>query len=370
MLALIATAPLACGDGPERADDGPPRPVVETIVLRPESFDRIARFPGQLDTADSVVIKPEISGIVEEVLFEDGEAVEEGQALVRLRDEEQRALLAVAEAEYRVAKDAHERSQRLRTENARSEVELVRARSNYEVARARLDLARVQLARTVIHAPFAGVMGEGMVSSGERVSPGGSDRFGGNQATGIGRLDSLDRMELVITVPEKVAVDSIRGLPIKVRVASHPGRVFEGEVSFVGPRVNAQNRRVPVKARVPNPEHLLKPGMFTDVELLLGRVEDTLLLPEDAVRFEPGGAAVWRVAEDGTAEDVRVELGQREGARVRVMNGLSAGDEVVVAGTHKVSAGDLLETIRAEVTPGDAKLGASPSEPGPVEGGT
>ena len=66
----------------------------------------------------------------------------------------------------------------------------------------------------------------------------------GIQATGIGRLDSLDRMELVITVPEKVAVDSIRGLPIKVRVASHPGRVFEGEVSFVGPRVNAQNRRV------------------------------------------------------------------------------------------------------------------------------
>jgi len=377
VLALLAPACaylLACGEEPESKGEGPPPPVVETTVLRAESFDRVARFPGQLETAESVVIKPEISGVVDEVLFEDGATVEKGQPLVRLRDDEQRALVAVAEAEYRVAKDAYERSQSLREEDARSEIELVRARSAYEVARARLDLARVQLARTVIHAPFAGVMGECLVSSGERVSPGGSDRFGGNEATGIGRLEALDRMELVITVPEGIALDSVLGLPVRLRVASHPERVFEGEVSFVGTRVNAQNRRVLVKARVPNPDRLLKPGMFTDVEMQLGRVEGALLLPEDAVRFEANGAAVWRVGPDGTAEDVPVELGQREGARVQITKGLAAGDEVIVAGTHKVSAGDRVEAIRLEAAPAeagdDAQLGASPATEAPGEAGT
>jgi membrane fusion protein (multidrug efflux system) len=368
VLGLVSACLLACGKGPEPEDDGPPPPVVETMVTRPQSFDRIARFPGQLETADSVVIKPEISGVVDEVLFEDGETVEKDQPLVRLRDDEQRALVAVAEAEYRVAKDAYERSQRLRKQDARSEIEHVRARSAYEVARARLELARVQLARTVIRAPFDGVMGEGLVSSGERVSPGGSDRFGGNEATGIGRLEALDRMELVFTVPETIAVDSALGLPVKLRVASHPERVFEGQVSFVGPRVNAQNRRVLVKAQIPNPERLLKPGMFTDVEMRLGRVEDALLLPEDAVRFEASGAAVWRVTQDGLAEDVPVELGQREGARVQITKGLSAGDEVIVAGTHKVSAGERVEAIRVDAhPPSGAELGATP-EPG--EAGT
>ena len=321
-----------------------------------------------------MVIKPEISGIIDEVLFDDGATVEKGQALVRLRDDEQRALVAVAEAEHLVAQDAFQRSQSLRKKDARSEIELVRARSAYEVARARLELARVQLARTVIRAPFSGVMGESLVSSGERVSPGGSDRFGGNQTTGIGRLEALDRMELVITVPETIALDSVLGLPVTLRVASYPDRRFDGQVSFVGSRVNAQNRRVLVKAQIPNPERLLKPGMFTDVEMRLGRVEDALLLPEDAVRFEAGGAAVWRVAPDGSAEDVPVELGQREGARVQITRGLAAGDEVIVAGTHKVSAGDRVEGIRVgghpeEPPPAGGTL-ASPAAEAPDEAGT
>jgi membrane fusion protein (multidrug efflux system) len=340
-------------------DGGEPPPVVEAIRLGPERVENVARFVGQLNAAESIVIQPEISGVVAEIAFSEGQVVEAGDPIVRLRDAEQRALVAEARAELTLAQDVYDRSKRLRRSDARSEAELVRARAERDIARARLELVEVQLARTVIRAPFDGVIGARLVSTGERVSPGGSDRFSGNSATGIARIESLDRMELVFTVPETVAT-SLGELELSVEVASFPGRAFPGKLFFVAPRVDERNRRMLVKAAVPNPEHLLKPGMFASVAMKVAEYPEALMIPEDAVRYSGDGPSVWRLDADQVAHAVPIELGLRQAGRVQVLRGLVPGDEVVVSGIHKVVEGEAVETLRVALPNGAKPAAAAP----------
>jgi membrane fusion protein (multidrug efflux system) len=323
-----------------------PPPVVESVRVEPERVENVARFVGQLNAAESIVIQPEISGVVAEISFSEGQVVEAGDPIVRLRDAEQRALVAEARAELALAQDVYDRSKRLRRSDARSEAELVRARAERDIARARLELVEVQLARTVIRAPFDGVIGARLVSTGERVSPGGTDRFSGNSATGIARIESLDRMELVFTVPETVAT-SLGELELSVEVASYPGRAFPGKLFFVAPRVDERNRRMLVKAAVPNAEHLLKPGMFASVAMKVAEYPEALMIPEDAVRYSGDGPSVWRLDAERVAHIAPVDLGLRKEGRVQVLRGLAPGDEVVISGIHKVVEGEAVETLRA-----------------------
>jgi membrane fusion protein (multidrug efflux system) len=321
--------------------------VVETLVVEPEPVEDVVDFVGQLETAESVVIKPEISGVVEEVAFEEGRPVAAGDPLVTLRDDEQRARLAEARAQRALAEDVYRRTRELADMNARSAAELERAKAEFEIAQARLELARIELKRTVIRAPFAGVMGAKLVAPGERVTPGGGDSGnGGGQATGLARIEALDRMELVFTVPETVVGLVEVGSPLELRVASWPGEVFHGEVFFLAPRINEANRRVLVKARVPNPDHKLLPGMFANLRAVVARKEAALMVPEDAVMFAQEGTAVWRIGPDGTAQRTPVALGIRREGRVEITEGLDPGDEVVVSGTHKVIADRPVDAVR------------------------
>ncbi|NIR40475.1 MAG: efflux RND transporter periplasmic adaptor subunit, partial [Actinobacteria bacterium] len=117
-----------------------------------------------------------------------------------------------------------------------------------------------------------------------------------------------------------------------------PRRTFPAEIIFIAPVVEESIRRVPIKARAENPDALLRPGMFADLQVEMGRRE-AILLPVESVMNDPEGAFVWRVAEGDTVERAAVELGAREGERVEIRTGLATGDRVVTAGTHKVFPG-------------------------------
>lgn len=301
------------------------------------------RFVGQLDAADEVVLKPELSGIVSQVFFEEGQPVAAGAPIIRLRDAEQRARRAEARARFNLAEDEFQRAKRLRRQDASSAAALERARAERDIAAAQLQLAEVQLARTVIRAPFDGVLGERLVSPGERVSPGGGD-FGSSNPTGLARLVALDRMELRFTVPEAVAAALHNGLEMRIRVAAYPDDVFPGKVFFVAPRVDPSNRRLLVKAAVANSLHKLRPGMFAQVEMKVRDYPQAIMLPEDAIAYTRDGTAVWRLRADQTVESVPVSLGMRQQGRVLV-TGLRSGDRIVVAGINKVSEGKPVEAL-------------------------
>lgn len=359
LIAMIATAGIlvaACDrqDSMAAGSQGPPPPVVETVVVATEDVEDKVELVGQLDSAYSVVLKPEISGVVATITFEEGARVKKGDPLVHLRDREQRARLREALANVALARTRYDRAISLAERDAQSAAALDGAAAEHEIAKARLDLARLQLDRTVIRAPFDGVIGPRLVSPGERVNPGGEGGpgGGGGEGSGLARIDSLGEMELVFAVPETVMSLVRKGQSVALRVAPFPGEIFAGRIHFVDPRVNATSRRVLVKARIPNPEHKLRPGLFAKLDVEVDRRTEALMVPEESVMYGRDGTYVWRVVDD-RAERVPVELGIRQPGRVELRSGVRAGDRIVSAGTHKLRPGSPLRDVTRDKMVGD-----------------
>lgn len=348
-LALALALALACacgreaspGGGPGGGAGGGPRPpAVEVVTLSPASFRQRAALLGELRAVESVVLKPEIAGVIEEIAFTEGDAVTRGTVLFRLRDDPQAARLHEAAAQRALAADEFERTRLLASRNAAAEIQLERDRARLAVATAREERYRAELERTRIRAPFDGRVGARLVSPGARVTPDDA----------LVRIDAVDPMELVFTIPEAALPLARIGARFELEVAAYPGRRFPGEVSFVAPSVESANRRILIKGRVPNPDEALLPGMFATVQAELGERE-AFLVPEEAIVTDPRGFFVWRIGSDDGAERVPVELGAREGARVEVRADLRAGDRIVTAGTHKVREGERVTPVAATVAP-------------------
>src|SRR5262249_42086280 len=150
------------------------------------------------------------------------------------------------------------------------------------------------LDRTQIRAPFDGVLGRRMISPGDRVTP---DRMGAGEGTDLVQIDAIATLKLVFTVPE-IAVPAVRAdMPLAVTVAPFPGETFPGEVYFVAPALDPQNRRLLLKGRVPNPDRRLMPGLFANIKVEVARHEHALVVPESALVHEGDGVFVWRLDE-------------------------------------------------------------------------
>ena len=326
-----AWGPVAEGSAPNAA----PPPSVVVVRVVPAPLRNVVDFLGQLVARESVIVKPEISGVIESVEFQEGQTVARDDVLFRLRREEQLARLRVAVAEASLAKEVYQRTEKLKKRDVSSAAQLDRAAAELEVARANVELARVNLARTEIRAPFDGVVGERYVSPGDRVSPGERNE----NVSGLVRLDSIEVLELVFTLPERALPLARTGIPVSLSVAPYPDASFSGEIFFVSPTFNPDTRRVLVKALVPNPDGRLRPGLFATIRAEIARRDDALVVPEAAVVQDIDGAFIWRLSPEHIAERVPIRIGLRRGGRVEILAGLTPGDTIVSVGTHKVSEG-------------------------------
>jgi membrane fusion protein (multidrug efflux system) len=329
-LALLCTLACELGEPDEAVDDGPPTVTTETLTVEQKPLRDVTTFSGQLDAEFSVVVKSEIDGVVEEIVFREGQRVKQGEVLVRIRNGVQKAVLREAVANQALAQQEFDRTARLVTKNALSEAQHDRDAAELEIGKARSDRARVELARTQIIAPFDGVVGFRMISPGDFIS----------DETAVVRIDSTDRLQLTFQMAERGLVVARVGMPVKARVGAYPGEEFAGEVYVVSPTLDPATRRVVLKAWVENPDGRLLPGMFAETDLEVGRREAAITVPEAAVVFDRHGAFVWRVNAEDLAERVPIQTGLRKGGVVEVTLGLSSGDTIVTAGTNKVSEGD------------------------------
>jgi membrane fusion protein (multidrug efflux system) len=363
LLAVAALAVLVSGRGldgagvrPEEEDEEVKKVTVEYTRIEAETLRDVATFSGQLDAEHSVVIKPETDGVIESVGFEEGRSVERGAVLFTLRSEEQRARLREALAHRVLAEEVDERTRKLVTRDASSLAQKDTAAAELEVAKARVDLARLALDRTRIRAPFDGVLGFRWVDPGDRVT----------DETPLVQIDAIERLQVSFGITEQGVAFAKLGAPIQIRVLPYPGETFAGEVFFVSPTLDPAARRLILKAWVPNADERLRPGLFADVDLEVARRENALLVPESAVVLDRHGTFVWRVDDDDTAHRVPIEVGLRKGGRVEVTMGLRSGDTVVMAGTHKVSEGKKLQAA-APASTGHARREETVAAP-PGEG--
>jgi membrane fusion protein (multidrug efflux system) len=337
---VFLTAFAACDSaGPSDGPGGPRPVVVELAEVVREPIRDVVDLVGQLEAEESVLIKSETDGTMASIEFVEGSRVARGDLLFRLRDEQQSAAVRETEAALTLARADFDRAKTLRARNTISDAELDRARSAWERAAAIRDLSQVELQRTAIRAPFDGVVGARTVAPGDRV----------DRNMGLVRIESIDRLRLVFSIPEIGIGLARQGAPVVIQVAPYPERSFSGEVYFVGPSLDPSTRRLPIKAWIDNADGVLRPGLFANIRVEIAHRDAALTVPETAVAYDTRGPHVWRVDADGVAERIAVEIGIRERGRVEMAGeALAEGDRVVSAGTHKLFEG---ATVRAADAP-------------------
>ncbi len=330
LVAIIVAGVAACK---KAASDGggqggmPPMPVEVAVALQDTVVDAIPAT-GQVEALQAVELRPEVEGRIVAILVREGDTVERGRALFKVDDAELQAQVAQAAAERDLAAQALERARQLIAQNASSAADMERAEATARGSEAQHQLLKIRLDRTVVRAPFAGVIGRRLVSLGDYV----------NTSTRLLTLQTVNPQRAAFQVPERYAERLRLRQLVTFRVAALPGQEFIGEVDFVDPVVQLPGRTILIKAVVPNPKRQLQSGMFIEAKLVTEIRPSAVVIPEDAVIPLQGLSIVW-VAKDGKAERREVSLGVRTAGFVEVRSGIDAGEQVVVAGAERLMPG-------------------------------
>lgn len=327
-LAAAGAALAACGGaGPDTGAEPPPVIVVTATVAPVEWRDTIEAL-GTARANESVTLTAKVSETVRRVGFDSGDVVRAGDVIVDLSSGQQLAGLEEARAAYQEAERQLARGQELAQSKIISESQLDTQRSTRDAARARMDVVRAQLSDRVITAPFDGILGLRRVSPGTLVTPG----------TPIATLDDISVIKLDFSVPERYLAVLSKGQDVAAHSETWPDRDFAGSVASVDSRVDPVTRSVTVRAEIPNPERLLRPGMLLSVRLYRAP-RSAIVVPEIAVVQVGTEAFVYRVTKEGTAERATVQLGARRRGEVEIAAGLAAGDRIVTEGSNKLREG-------------------------------
>jgi membrane fusion protein (multidrug efflux system) len=300
---------------------------VEVVVASPDTVVDAILATGTVEAVQSIELRPEVQGRLVEIVAREGTEVIAGAPLFKIDDAELKAQVAQLTAERDRAASALERTKELIEQNAASQADLEDAEANARSREAQLELLQVRLERTVVGAPFSGVVGARLVSLGDYVTP----------STILTTLQTVDPQRAGFQVPERYAERLAVGQTVTFSVAS-VDRDFTGRVDFVDPVVQVPARTILIKARVPNGSRILKPGMFVEARLATEVRPEAIVVPEDAILPLEGADYVWVVSE-GTASRRQVTLGVRRPGFVEVREGLATGEQIVVGGLQMIYEG-------------------------------
>ena len=289
---------------------------------------------GTLLSDEAVTVSSEIPGRLKEIHFQEGQPVEKGAPLFTLDDSVYRAHLADAEAKLKLAEQTHQRASQLFKNKYATAQAVDEATSSLAVNTATVELARVQLDKARIVAPFSGIVGLRHVSAGEYITSG--------QA--LVNLEAIDPVKADFRVPERFLPAIRVGQTIRIKVDAYPEDVFEGKVYAIDPRLDVAGRSLLVRALVPNKDRRLRPGLFARVTVLLQLKEDALSVPEQAIVPQGDAQYVFKIV-NGKVMLTKVVTGTRREGSVEIVDGLSVGDDVVTAGQLKIRDGSAVSIV-------------------------
>lgn len=330
-----------------------PQPPIGVEVTESSRQPWQSRLPaiGTLTASQGIDLSVEIAGIISDVQFRSGEKIREGQPVVLLDSEIEQASLAAAQADLHLAKVEFERARSLVDRQAISRSEFDRLNAESQKAAATVAQLKASLAKKRILAPFSGTIGINQVDIGDFVAAG----------TPIATLQNLSTLFVDFYLAEQQVPLLAIGQSVRVRVAAFPDEHFEGRIVALNPKVETTTRNVQVRAELANPGERLLPGMFADLQVLLPSEEPRVVVPETAITYTLYGNSVLVVKEgqapepeEGTEQDTEasgrnepylvverrfVETGERRDGQVVILEGLEAGEQVVIAGQLKLDTG-------------------------------
>lgn len=355
----------ACGEETPPAA-APPPPEVSVVTLQAVPISNVVEVPGRLEAVRTAEVRARVDGIVQRRLYQEGTDVREGQPLFAIDPRELRAALSAAQAALartqataaNAARDV-DRYQGLVSKQAISQQEydtavarLRTAEADVAQARAAVDAARLDLSYTTVTAPISGRAGRAQVTEGALVSA--------SAATLLTNIEQMDPIYVnyshssseILQIQKDIASGALK-VPAFGRIPAHlvleDGSVYPqaGNLNFFDLRFDESTGTAAVRAEFPNPNRSLLPGQFVRVRIEGGERTGGLAVPQRAVTVSPQGATVMVVGANNVAESRPVTLGPLQGGSWVILNGVAAGDRVIVDGLQKAQPGRPVRAVTA-----------------------
>ncbi len=313
--------------GASAANAGGPLPV-EVVVAAPQRLENSISVTGSVLANESVQLSPEMAGKITRITFDEGQFVKKGQPLVYLNDDELQARQERLDYTRKLFEQSEARQRKLLEREAISQEEYDIALNELNTNLSDIKVVEAQLAKSVIRAPFSGMIGLRQVSEGSYVSP----------ADPIATLVNIDPVKIEFSVPERYSNEVSVGDNVLFARSEGAEKEREAKVYAVEPRINTETRTLTMRALSENDARTLLPGMFVRIKLILHVNEGSIMVPAQSLIPEMEGYKVY-VVENGSVVEKRVSTGIRTENQVEVTEGLNMGDSVLTTGILQVKSG-------------------------------
>src|SRR6184192_4537209 len=326
-----------------------PPTTVSSVTVKEEDWAPTLSAVGSISAVQGAVVSAELSGVVSQIAFENGGAAKKGDLLLQLDASAEEALLRSAEAEAELARQDLERTRGLASQKVVSKAELDAAESKFNRLNAVVDQMRSNIRKKTIIAPFDGQLGIRQVNVGQMINAGQQ----------VIALTALDPVYVDFALPEQHVSKLTKDLEVRVHVDALLGREFNGKLTAINSNVDPITRNVPLQATLQNPDHVLRPGMFAKVDVMLPETKKAIVIPGSAVSYAPYGDSVFVIEKQKDPQSGKeslvlrqqfVRIGEVRGDFVSVLKGLKAGEEIVGTGVFKLRNG-MVVTINNELAP-------------------
>ncbi|WP_440120676.1 efflux RND transporter periplasmic adaptor subunit [Tenacibaculum sp. Ill] len=316
-------------------------PLITVLSAKEEVFDHYLELQGAVQTKQNVLIYPEMPGLLTRIYVKEGQYVKKGQTLAKIDDGGLANQLAQIEAQAALAETTYKRQKRLWEQKIGSEIQFLQAKTNYEAQTNAVSQLRRQLAKSVITAPFSGVIDDVIKEQGTVVAPGmGSEVF---------RIVNLKNMYIETDVPESYITSIKKGKNVEVEFPVL-GEKLTSKIRQAGNFINPANRTFKVEVEVPNKDGSIKPNLTAKLKINDYSNEKAILIPQSIISENANGEQYVYVVEDlkdqvGTAKQTIITTGKTQGDIIEVLSGIENGTKIIEEGARSVKNGQEVKVL-------------------------
>lgn len=310
-------------------------PAVTVAYPEPTDLDKTIGLTGSIMAIQQAGIYARVGGYLEKITVDIGDRVRAGQVLAVINYKDLQNQYEQAKANFDYASIQYERAKKLIGKELISQSDLDTAKNQFSVTQAQMNVAALNLSYATIRAPFSGYVANRYVDPGTLI-PGSTQMVPANPLL---VLVDINTVKIMINVSERDVANVRKGMPVTVVTDAYPGRIFRGSISRTAPALDPATRTMAVEVDIPNHGLLLKPGMFSRVNIVSVSRKGVLAVPVSAIVHADDRANLFLV-ESGKAVLVPVEEGIETGGMVEITKGVSQGSAVVVEGQEALHEGE------------------------------
>lgn len=314
--------------------------LISVITAKDTVFKHYVELQAEVQTKENIIVNAQLGGILEDLSVKEGQRVLKGQVLGHIDDGGLRQQLAQLEIQATLSKTTFERQKNLWDQKIGSEIQYLQAKSNYEAQNKAVLQLKKQIAKTVIQAPFAGIIDEIITEKGSVLAPGSP----------ILRVVNLNNMYLEADVPEKFLNTIKRGTEV---IVSFPmlNENIKTEISLVNNNINPGNRSFKAQVQIPNKSGLIKPNLSSKLNVNDYTNKKVITVPLSIISENSEGEQYMYIVEKGEnnkmkAKKVIVKTGKSQGDFIEILEGINDGDQIIKEGARSIKDGQIVSIIK------------------------